>query len=129
MQLNASATDISKESYSELVDRENIEGTPFTIITTQREQAKGKVYKLVQDAETGAYNEEEVETEGDVSFGVLGVYRITNNRRSKTEVRDELTYFSWDVVLKLLAIIVPNEVKRVTEQLQTKATTTHKPQE
>ena len=115
MQLNVSETDTDSKSYSELIHRENIPGTPFTLITVPREQAD-KVYKSVQDKETKEYTEEEVETDGDVSFGTLGRFRITPNRKSQEEVREEITFFSWDMVMKLLAIIVPHEVERVLEQ-------------
>lgn len=107
-QLNVSEETIHKESYStnrELVHRENIPGTPFTIITIPGEGQQA--YKW------DGREEKEVETDGDVSFGTLGKYRITVNRRSISEVRDELTDFSWDVVMKLLAVIIPNEVERI----------------
>lgn len=112
-QLNVSDENTNKESYSsneQIVQRENVAGTPFTIITTA---GHGKeIYKW------NGKEEIQVTTDGDMSFGTLGKYRITHNRVSKSEVRDELTDFSWDTVMKLLAIIIPEEVNRVLTQKQ-----------
>lgn len=89
-QLNVEEQKESKESYSsneEIVQRDNIGDTPFTVITTE-----GK------------------------SFGTLGKYRITEDAQTKAEIVEELQRFSWNTVLKLLAIIVPEEVKRGVQE-------------
>lgn len=106
--------DTNKENFSgdeQIVHRESIPGTPFTVITFNGE-GKRKVHKW------NGREEEEVQTDGDISFGALGKYRVTLNRRSISEVRDELVEFNWDTVMKIMAIIIPAEIERLVTSKQ-----------
>lgn len=98
-QLNVKNENEYKETYSnkELIKREVLDRTPFTIITVLAPDSQG------QDEEH--------------SFGTLGKYRITENRKTKQEIEEELRSFSWDMVLKILSIIIPNEIERILTEI------------
>jgi len=109
-QLNVNDENEHKENYSnkKIVDRKPLEGTPFTIITK------------MNDGTLDGY-------EGDISFGTLGRFRITENKKSQEEVKHELTTMSYDLILKMMAIIIPEEVKRQIELAHSSKTPDHAP--
>jgi len=60
----------------ELIEREEIENSPFTIITVE-----GK------------------------SFGVMGKYRLTEEGKDKDEVRKELKEITWNRIIQVMMIL------------------------
>jgi len=60
----------------ELIEREEIENSPFTIITVE-----GK------------------------SFGVMGKYRLTEEGKDKDEVRKELEEITWNRIIQVMMIL------------------------
>jgi hypothetical protein len=60
----------------ELIQREEIENSPFSIITTENE-----------------------------SFGVMGKYRITEPMNSKEEVKKELENITWNRITQVILLI------------------------
>lgn len=83
-QLSAEDQNGYKEDSSEgqIVERVQIEGTPFTAIRTQ-----GKC------------------------FGVVGKYRITEYKETIPEVEDELREVNWNSIIRMMAVIITEEVK------------------
>lgn len=73
-QLNANKTD-SKECNSELVEREEVENTPFTVITA-----------------------------GSKTFGVMGMHRITEYG-TKEEIRKELKEITWNRLIQVIMLL------------------------
>ncbi len=61
---------------TELVERVQIEGTPFTVISTE-----GK------------------------NFGVMGGFRITEEMKSVGEVEDELKCITWNRIVQVIMIL------------------------
>lgn len=98
--MNAGNESTTKTDYSnEIVRREPVEGTPFTLICQQ--------------------SGEPLEGEEQVTqyFGTLGKYRITETKEQREKILEELQQFSWDMVLKILAVIVPNEIERILTEI------------
>ena len=60
----------------ELVQRENVKDSPFVIITTE-----------------------------DGSFGSMGKWRITEIRKTKNEVLQELTKITWDRIIQVVMLL------------------------
>lgn len=68
------------EEYNyELITRKNVKDTPFTIITNNEE---GR------------------------SFGTIGKYKITEERKTPEEVEEEITKITWDNIIKIMTIII-----------------------
>jgi hypothetical protein len=65
-----------KDSSKELIKREEIENTPFTIVTVNKE-----------------------------SFGAMGEYRITEPRETAEEVREELKEINWNRIVQVMMIL------------------------
>lgn len=65
------------EKAKELIEREEIKNTPFTIIKT-----KGKC------------------------FGVLGQHRITEEFSTKEEVKEDLREITWNRITQVLMIVI-----------------------
>lgn len=65
-----------QNSNSELIKREGIENSPFTIITID-----GK------------------------SFGSMGQYRITETKDTVKEIKDELEKITWDRIVQVVLIL------------------------
>jgi hypothetical protein len=63
-------------SSKELIKREEIAKTPFTIVTVKGE-----------------------------SFGTMGEYRITEARETAEEVREELKEMSWNRIIQVVMIL------------------------
>lgn len=86
IQQNANETD-NKNSNYEMVEREEIEETPFTMITIE-----GK------------------------SFGTMGIHRLTEYG-TKKEIRKELKEFSWNRLVQVLMLLEEqNVVKELINQ-------------
>jgi hypothetical protein len=66
----------NKDSGSELVSRNPIEGTPFTIISLENKH-----------------------------FGIMGEYRVTEEMKSKGEVEDELKCITWNRIIQVMMIL------------------------
>lgn len=77
IKLNAKKANKQKSNSNELIERENINNTPFTIITME-----------------------------GYSFGVLGEYRITEKNNSKEEIRKELEEITWNRIVQVLMILI-----------------------
>lgn len=73
-QMNVEQTDNSNSS--ELIQKEELTGTPFTVVTTE---------------------------EG--SFGVMGKYRITEIGE-KQAIIDELSYIEWDRIIQVCMLLI-----------------------
>lgn len=70
----------STEENTELLTREDVDGTPFVVIGTQ---------------------------EG--YFGVLGKYRITELDRSKKKIVDELKSVNWNRIIQIILILIEKQ--------------------
>lgn len=64
------------EPKEELIQKKEIENTPFTIVTTD-----GK------------------------SFGTLGMYKITEDRETPEDVEKELTEISWNRITQIVLLL------------------------
>jgi hypothetical protein len=70
--------DVSENnSNSTLIERENIENTPFTVIT-----------------------------ENGYSFGVMAEYRITEKYDTVEEVKQELKEITWNKIVQITALLI-----------------------
>lgn len=95
-QMSARDENASRESYSlnsELIQRNPVKDTPFEVVSIN------------------------IGTDEEAHFGVLGKYRITENSPLREEILKVLQQFSWDIVLKLLGIIIPEEINRILEDI------------
>jgi len=63
----------------ELVKRTQVDETPFTIIT---------------------------DTEKNVSFGVMGKYKITEDYKTEEECRSELKKITWNRLIQIVMLII-----------------------
>lgn len=66
----------NKDSGSEMVERNLIEGSPFTVISVE-----------------------------DKHFGVMGEYRVTEEMKSRGEVEDELRCITWNRIIQVMMIL------------------------
>jgi translation elongation factor P/translation initiation factor 5A len=65
-----------KKASSELIKREEIKNSPFTIITKDGE-----------------------------SFGVMGNYKITENAKSKKEIKKQLETITWNRIIQVVMLL------------------------
>ncbi len=77
LNINTNADVLESNSNSNLIERENIENTPFTVIT-----------------------------ENGYSFGVMAEYRITEKYDTKEEVRQELKEITWNKIIQVTALLI-----------------------
>ncbi len=97
MSMNAKKADKKGSGNEELIERRPIENSPFTVISVE-----GK------------------------HFGVMGEYRITEEKGNRGEVEDELRCITWNRIIQVMMIL--EEIrgkdkkfdKKVKEQLKTK---------
>jgi len=68
---------------TELIQRDKLEGTPFTIITIE-----------------------------DGSFGTLGEYRVTEKMKTKKEVEKYLKEPKWDTIATIVSILITENNKQ-----------------
>ena len=73
---NVKEADNKDSLKTEMIERNEIKGTPFTIISTNGEH-----------------------------FGVMGSYRITENMNSVGEVEDELKCITWNRIVQVMMIL------------------------
>lgn len=76
---------------SELVQKKAIDGTPFDMV------------RIMHD-----------ETDKVRHFVAMGRYRITPDFETQEEALKHLETESWNIVLKMLAILIPGEIKTQT---------------
>ena len=69
-----------KQTSSELIKKEDIKNSPFTIITKD-----------------------------GVSFGVMGNYKITEESKSKKEIKKQLETITWNRIIQVVMLL--NELK------------------
>jgi hypothetical protein len=87
-----------KEESSMMIERNPIEGSPFTVITLEE----------------------------NTHFGVMGEYRVTEEKNSRGEVEDELRCITWNRIIQVMMILEEikgkdkNFDKKVKEQLTNK---------
>lgn len=80
---SAKETDNLKSSNEELIKREEIEDTPFMVITTE-----GK------------------------SFGVMGRWRITEDKENEWQVKDELKKMTWNRITQVILLLMEDVLKK-----------------
>ncbi len=86
----ANGTD-KEDSTSEMLVREEIKDSPFTLISMKEENKH---------------------------FGVMGMHRITEYRESKEEVVKELEEFTWNRVIQVVMLLV--EASKVNSLIEEK---------
>lgn len=74
--MNATKADNNEYGNEELIKREQIKDTPFTIITTEKN-----------------------------SFGVMGEYRVTEELKNVEEVKKELEKITWNRIIQVMMIL------------------------
>ena len=74
--MNVNGVDKEESSRTELIERNDIKGTPFTVISTE-----------------------------DKHFGVMGGFRITEEMKSVGEVEDELKSITWNRIVQVMMIL------------------------
>lgn len=65
-----------KQNSSELIKKEEIKNSPFTIVTKDGE-----------------------------SFGVMGNYKITENAKSKKEIKKQLETITWNRIIQVVMLL------------------------
>jgi translation elongation factor P/translation initiation factor 5A len=78
--LSTNVKEQDKQTSSQLVKKEEIKNSPFTIIT--------------QDG---------------VSFGVMGNYKVTENAKSKKEIKKQLETITWNRIIQVVMLL--DEIK------------------
>lgn len=90
-QTSAQKTENNSQSGEELITREQIEGTPFQLITTN-----------------------------GFTFLALGRYRMTQevsaNEENKTELRKKVENKDWNLVLDTIIVLIDSTVETMTEK-------------
>ena len=89
---NVNTTD-KKNSGSEIIQKEEIKDTPFTIITVENK-----------------------------SFGTMGDYRITEPKKTVKEVKEELEKITWNRILQVVMILDEVKEKMKTNNKTNKKT-------
>ena len=77
--LETSSTNVEeqdKQTSSQLIKKEEIKNSPFTIIT--------------QDG---------------ISFGVMGSYKVTENAKSKKEIKKQLETITWNRIIQVVMLL------------------------
>lgn len=75
----------------ELIKRENIENTPFTIITIEKEH-----------------------------FATMGKYRITEPTKNKEELIKEIQTITWNRLIQVISIMMEQDKKLITTKNEEK---------
>jgi hypothetical protein len=89
---NVNGTDKKKSSKNtELVKRDSIKDTPFEIITIE-----GK------------------------SFGAMGDYRITEEKKTAKEVEKELSKITWNRIIQIIMILDEVKNRNINEKTKNK---------
>ena len=89
---------VDKKESSTMIERNPIEGSPFTVITLEE----------------------------NIHFGVMGEYRVTEEMKSRGEVEDSLRAITWNRIIQVMMIIEEikgkdkNFNKKIKEALTTK---------
>lgn len=85
--LNANKVNKKDSLSNEIIEREEIKDSPFTIITMNEE-----------------------------SFGVMGDYRLTEKSGSKEEVKEKLEKITWNRIIQVIMILKEVEEKNSTSK-------------
>jgi hypothetical protein len=73
---------VDKKKNTELIQKEKMEGTPFEIVTIEKE-----------------------------SFGTLGQYRVTEKMKTKAAVKKYLKTPNWDTIATIVSILITENKK------------------
>lgn len=73
---NVKKQDSKNSGKKQLIKKEEIKNSPFTIITIEKE-----------------------------SFGVMGEYRVTQKYKTKKEVKEELENITWNRIVQVMLIL------------------------